>query len=66
MKLADYLATEGISNAEFARRTGLSEGTISLLVRGESWLSKGTADRIFEATAGRVTPNDFFRPEAAQ
>lgn len=66
MKLADYILQQGISNAEFARRSGLSEGTISLLCKDESWLKRDTAERIFRATDGAVTPNDFLSSEAAQ
>lgn len=66
MKLADYLKREGISGAEFARRTGISEGMISLLCRGETWLSKETAIRIRLATGGDVTPTDFLPIEAAE
>lgn len=65
MRLADYLAREGITNAAFARATGLSEATISLLCRGESWLSRDTAETILKATNGEVTPTDFLR-EAAE
>lgn len=65
MKLSDWLKREEISGAEFARRTGISEGMISLLSRDETWLSRETAQRILTATNGDVTPNDFMlTPEA--
>lgn len=70
MKLAAYLEREGLSGTEFARRTGLSEGMVSLLCRDATWLSEKTAAAIFRETGGEVTPNDFFNPpqpaEAAQ
>ena len=66
MKLAAYLAREGLTNVAFARHTGLSEGTVSLLARDEIWLSRDTASRIVEATGGEVTPNDFLRTEPAE
>lgn len=66
MKLADYLDREQITRAEFARRTGLSEGMVSLLCRDETWLSKETARKIKDATNGDVTPNDFMPVEAAE
>ena len=66
MKLAAYLAREGMTNAAFSRATGLSEGTVSLLSRDEIWLSRDTATKIFEATGGEVTPNDFLMAEAAE
>lgn len=65
MKLSAYLEREGLTGAEFARRSGLSEGTISLLCRGEIWLSRETARKIVEATSGDVTPNDFMNVESA-
>jgi 3,4-dihydroxy 2-butanone 4-phosphate synthase/GTP cyclohydrolase II len=66
MKLATYLTREGLTNVAFARTTGLSEGTVSLLCRDEIWLSRQTAKTIFEATNGEVTPNDFLLAEAAE
>lgn len=66
MKLAEYLTREGLSGAEFARRTGMSEGMISLLCRGETWLSKDTAQKIIKETGGEVTPTDFLPAEAAE
>lgn len=65
MKLSDWLERESVTGAEFARRTGLSEGMISLLCRDATWLSEKTAIAIHRETAGEVTPNDFFSPEAA-
>ena len=68
MKLSEWLKREGISGAEFARRAGLSEGTISLLTRDATWPTRDTAETITRVTNGEVTPNDFFfdRKEAAQ
>lgn len=59
MKLSAYLVERGLTNAEFAKIAQLSEGTISLLRRGEIWMSRQTAERIVRATKGKVTPNDF-------
>lgn len=59
MRLAVYLQERGLTNAEFAKATGLSEGTISMLCRGQSWMSRATAERIFIVTKGKVTPTDF-------
>lgn len=66
MKLADWLKQENMSAAEFARRSGISEGMVSLLCRDSAWLSKKTARAIHRQTGGAVTPNDFFSPEAVQ
>lgn len=66
MKLSDYLTQQNLSGAEFARRNGISEGMVSLLCRGETWLSKEMAQKIIRATDGAVTPTDFLPVEAAQ
>ena len=65
MKLADYLARQGISQKEFATRSGLSTGTVSLLVRDMVWISRDAAQKIAVATRGKVTANDFVQREAA-
>lgn len=59
MRLDDYLQSRGLTNAEFAKLVQLSEGTISLLCRGEIWMSRETAEKLVRATRGKVTPNDF-------
>jgi 3,4-dihydroxy 2-butanone 4-phosphate synthase/GTP cyclohydrolase II len=59
MQLSHYLRWKGESRADFARRTGLSEGMISLLCRHETWMSRDTAKLIMRATKGQVTPTDF-------
>lgn len=64
MKLAAYLKSKNVSKAEFARQTGISEGTISLLCADKVWLSKGKARKILEATDGEVTPTDFLAESA--
>lgn len=53
-----------MTRAEFARRAEISEATISLLCRNETWLSKEMAQKIVKATGGKVTPTDFL--EAAE
>jgi 3,4-dihydroxy 2-butanone 4-phosphate synthase/GTP cyclohydrolase II len=64
MKLADFLAREGLSQKDFADRTGLSTGTVSLLVRGQVWISRDTAQKISRASKGDVTADDFVRVPA--
>jgi len=61
MKLADYLAREGISQKQFAARAGLSTATVSLLVRGLVWLSRDTGAKIARASNNEVTASDFVR-----
>ena len=62
MKLGDWLKRNNMSRAEFARRTGLSKGSISQICNEESaWVSRETAEQIFRETGGAVTPNDFLK-----
>ena len=63
MKLAQYLEKKRISQRQFAERTGLSESTVSFLVRDMVWISRDAAQRIAAATRGKVTANDFVRRE---
>ena len=66
MKLKTYLNRKKISQKEFAKRAGLSPGTISLLVNGQVWISRKAALAIAQATKGKVTANDFVVREAAE
>ena len=66
MKLAEYLARNGISQKKFAERSGLSTGTVSLLARDMVWISRDAAQKIAVATRGKVTANDFVQREAAE
>jgi transcriptional regulator with XRE-family HTH domain len=66
MKLSEYLDREGLSQAAFAERSGLSTGTVSMLARGKTWLSRVAAHRIEKASGGEVTASDFVHVEAAE
>ena len=60
MKLAEWLAREGVKRNVFARRIGVSPGAVTQICRDEgAWLSRETAQRILAETRGAVTPNDF-------
>ena len=59
MKLAAYLTREKLSQTEFADRTGLTKGTVSLLCNGKVWPSLDTVNRIAAATRSEVTASDF-------
>lgn len=59
MKLADYLSLHQLSETEFASRAGISREMVNRLKNGQIWLSSETAERIYRATDGTVTPNDF-------
>jgi len=58
-KLADYLEREGLSQLEFAKRSGLSTGTVSLLVRGLVGVSTPTLRKLVKATKGQISEADF-------
>ncbi len=66
MKLSDYMKREGLTGIDFARRTGLSKGMVSLLMRGHVWLSRNTAKKISAATGGEVTADDFVAGKSAK
>ena len=60
MKLAEWLKSNAISRVDFARRIGVSPGTITQLCnQDDAWLSRETAELISNETKGAVTPNDF-------
>lgn len=59
MKLGDYLAKQNMNARDFARKIGKSDSTLCLLLRGDVWVSRDTAQKIYDATDGKVTPTDF-------
>lgn len=59
MNLAQYLADNGITEAEFARQTGLYQSTIHRIKRG-AVPGPATMAAIVKATDGKVQPNDFY------
>ncbi|MEJ0096150.1 MAG: 3,4-dihydroxy-2-butanone-4-phosphate synthase [Methylocella sp.] len=60
MKLGDWLKRNNVSRADFARRVGLSKGSISQFCnQDDAWVSRETAQQILRETSGAVTPNDF-------
>jgi len=63
MKLGDWLKLNNVSRSDFARRTGLSKGSISQICNQENaWVSRETAQQIMRETGGAVTPNDLLDP----
>jgi len=62
MKLAKYLERKKLSQRAFAAKSGLSTGTVSLLMDDLVWISRETAIKIDRATKGKVTANDFVYP----
>lgn len=60
MKLRDWLAKEGISPTEFARRLKKPQATIARYVNGDRVPERETMADIAKETGGEVMPNDFY------
>lgn len=65
MKLADYLAAEHISAAEFARRIGTTRASASRWVKGKRIPRPDAMQAIKAATCGKVSADDFHEGRAA-
>lgn len=59
MRLADYLDQNGIKRTAFAAKIGVSPATVTGWCEDAFWPGKENAKRIWRATDGAVTPNDF-------
>lgn len=59
-KLGTYLRDKKITFAEFGGRIGKTRSTISRIVAGKVNVDRQTAQAIFDATDGAITPNDLF------
>lgn len=59
MKLAEYLSSHKIRRSAFAAEIGVSPTIVTQWCSGVAWPSGDTAERIYRATNGAVTPNDF-------
>lgn len=64
MKLGAWLDLHGGGQQWFAKRAGLSQSYVSRLVNDECKPRMETCARIFEATEGAVTANDFMSSPA--
>lgn len=62
MRLTAYLQENKISDAEFARRVGVSHSLVHRWKSGEKRPSMETAARIRDATDGAVSADDFMPP----
>lgn len=62
MKLADYIAANGLTPAAFARKAGVQPSTIFRLLNGSRRAESETAAKITAATNGLVTIQDL-RPD---
>lgn len=60
MKIRSYLKSNKITQAEFAALVGTSAQAISCFCLGQRIPRPDVMRKIFDATNGAVTPNDFF------
>ena len=60
MILEDYIEKRGISRRYFAKIAKLDNSTITLLIQGKRKPSQETLTKIFIATKGEVTADDFY------
>lgn len=71
MKLADYMTAHGLGPSEMAKRLGVNHATVIRYRDGLRRPNPDVMQRLFEVTAGAVTPDDFYEftgansPEAA-
>lgn len=59
MKLAEYLETNDLSDAAFARAIGVERQAVGRYKNGERFPEKPILLKIFEVTNGQVSANDF-------
>ncbi len=64
MKLARYLEITRKTGEQFAEEAGVSQSTISRLLKRGQQPTIATMQRIAEATNGRVRPRDWFNGHA--
>jgi DNA-binding transcriptional regulator YdaS (Cro superfamily) len=60
MNIASYLEKHGLSQEQFAKKLGVSQGLIWQWINGRTKISPDRALRIEEATNGEVTREDLF------
>ena len=60
MQLKDYLEKEDISTPKFAKKLGMKLTTINSYRYNVSIPNKENMQKIFKATKGKVTANDFY------
>jgi transcriptional regulator with XRE-family HTH domain len=67
MRLDHYLAAEGLSLSEFARRINVRNArTVQRYVKGARTPHRSIMAAIARETGGKVQPGDFFDLEAAE
>ncbi len=59
MKLAEWIAQQGMKRKDFAKKARLSAPYVTELCQGTVWPSRPVAKRIARVTGKDVMPNDF-------
>lgn len=65
MTLREWLDANDLNNAEFGERIKRTAEAVRRYASGERIPDRETMPLIVDATAGQVTPNDFFGFDAA-
>lgn len=60
MNIDSYIRSNGITATEFATRCGISPSNISKYRAGKLIPTQDVMRRIYDATGGAVTANDFY------
>lgn len=60
MKLRTYLGIKGLSQRAFAKRLDVKPITVWRWCHGHRLPDRASMQRIFEATGGQVSANDFY------
>lgn len=63
MTLSDFLKRSKLSGNAFGKRIGYTRMAVSRWLRGIAMPSPDAIQRIYEATGGKVTANDWFHGE---
>ena len=63
MTLGEYMDRFDLIDREIAEEIGVSQATVNRIRNGVQTPLFETMVKIFDATAGRVTPNDFLPPD---
>ena len=64
MTLQEYINEAGITAHQFARQAGINHATVGRLLAGDQVPRADTALKIHDITGGKVTLEDWRRPNA--
>ena len=62
MNIAEYLASSGTTQTEFAKKVGVSQGVVSMWVKGKAKVAPEKWQKIYIASEGNVKLIDL-RPD---